>query len=87
MPYSIKFSIVASLISLLVGATAASLQAQPAKPQIPTTKPNLPLVVVRKTGNCPQQVNLWTSFRYYEGGGEHTVIADTVPIAKAPAVW
>ncbi len=86
MQYATRFPGLAGLVALLVGLMMPSLNAQPAKPQIPNTKPNLALSIVRKTGNCPNQVSLWTSFRYYEGGGEHTVIADTAPISKAPAV-
>ena len=40
------------------------------------------LKVERQSGTCPQSIGLWTTFRYYEGGGEHTVIADTWAIAQ-----
>ncbi len=86
MQYATRFPGMVGLMLLLIGFTTSSLNAQPVKPQIPNTKPNLTLSIVRKTGNCPKQVSLWTSFRYYEGGGEHTVIVDTTPISKAPAV-
>ena len=39
------------------------------------------LKVERKSGNCPKTIGIWAAFRYYEGGGEHTVIADTWGIA------
>ena len=65
----------------LVGAIAP-LQARPAaNPTIPSTPPELTLTVQRQRGTCPQQFQIWTSMRWYEGGGEHTVIADTAPVA------
>ncbi|MBH8552894.1 hypothetical protein I8751_11040 [Nostocaceae cyanobacterium CENA357] len=51
------------------------------KPKLPTTPPNTLLSVEIQKGNCPKTIGVWTNFRYYEGGGEHTVIADTYPIA------
>ena len=66
------------LSTLLVSApTFAAIQ----KPKLPNTSPNKVLNVERQTGACPKTIGLWTAWRYYEGGGEHTVIADTLPIA------
>ncbi|UBF26150.1 hypothetical protein K9N68_32275 [Kovacikia minuta CCNUW1] len=67
------------LLSMLVLSLPMPTQAQP-KPAIPDGEPNLTLKVIRQSGNCPQEVRLWTAIRQYEGGGEHTVIADTLPI-------
>lgn len=39
------------------------------------------LSVQRQRGNCPAQVQLTTSWRWYEGGGEHLVIPETTAIA------
>lgn len=60
---------------------AATIQAQSAKPVLPTTPPDIVLKVERQSGTCPKTIGIWTAFRYYEGGGEHTVIADTWVIA------
>lgn len=70
---------------ILLGVTPALTQNRPrsAPPVLPTTQPNLTFNVERQSGNCPKTVKLWASWRYYQGGGEHTVIADTVPIAGA----
>lgn len=70
------------ILSVLLFASVAPVGAQ-SNPTIPTGKPDLTLKVVRQTGTCPQQVSLWTSARQYEGGGEFTVVADTLPIATA----
>ena len=56
-------------------------QAQSARPVLPKTPPDIVLKVERQSGNCPKTIGIWTAFRYYEGGGEHTVIADTWAIA------
>lgn len=37
--------------------------------------------VQRQRGNCPAQVQLTTSWRWYEGGGEHLVIPETTATA------
>lgn len=68
---------------ILLGITPALTQNQPrsAPPALPKTQPNLTFNVERQSGNCPKTVKLWVAWRYYEGGGEHTVIADTVPMA------
>ncbi len=55
--------------------------AQAEKPILPKTPPNEVLKVNAKSGNCPKSLGIWLTFRSYEGGGEHTIIADTFPIA------
>lgn len=63
-------------------ATATTTQAQSVRQTIlPKTLPDLVLQVERKSGNCPKTIGIWTTFRYYEGGGENTIIADTWAIA------
>jgi hypothetical protein len=69
------------LLSALLVATPAPTRSQPTTPVVPRTSPNTTFNVKRQTGRCPKTVRLWTSFRYYEGGGENTVIADTLAIA------
>lgn len=66
---------------LFVTAMAGKMQ-ESTKPVLPKTPPDILLKVERQAGNCPKTVGLWTTFRYYEGGGEHTVIADTWAIAQ-----
>lgn len=66
--------------ALLVMAPTTT-QAQSARPVLPTTPPDMVLKVERQSGTCPQTIGIWAAFRYYEGGGEHTVIADTWAIA------
>lgn len=69
------------VISTLL-ATATTTQAQSVRQTIlPKTPPDLVLQVERTAGNCPKTIGIWTTFRYYEGGGEHTVIANTWGIA------
>ena len=70
-----------TIFSALLVTTSTTTQAQSAKPVLPKTPPDLVLKVERKSGNCPKTIGIWTAFRYYEGGGEHTVIADTWAIA------
>lgn len=70
-----------TIFSALLVTTSTTTQAQSTKPVLPKTPPDLVLKVERKSGNCPKTIGLWTAFRYYEGGGEHTVIADTWAIA------
>jgi hypothetical protein len=61
--------------------TSALSFAQADKPSLPKTPPNELLIVTAKTGNCPKSLGMWLSFRSYEGGGEHTVIPNTFPMA------
>lgn len=71
------------ILSVLLAATPGITQnSQDAAPIIPRNRPNTTIDVNRRSGNCPSNMKLWTSFRYYEGGGEHTVIADTSAIAN-----
>ncbi len=70
------------ILSTLVVATPALTQTA-AAPSLPSTRPNMTFNVQRQSGVCPRTVSLWHSTRYYEGGGEHTAIANTAAIAGA----
>ncbi|MBE9127896.1 MULTISPECIES: hypothetical protein [unclassified Coleofasciculus] len=48
-------------------------------------QPNVQFNVQRQAGTCPQTVGLWIFAQGYEGGADHTVVADTQAIASAPA--
>ncbi|MBD2345127.1 hypothetical protein [Anabaena subtropica] len=54
-------------------ATTAQAQSAPG----PMFTPNVNLKVQRTSGTCPQTVGLWWIGLPYEGGAEHTVVADT----------
>lgn len=71
-----------TIFSALLVTTSTTTQAQSTKPVLPKTPPDMVLKVERKSGICPKTIGLWTAFRYYEGGGEHTVIANTWAIAS-----
>ncbi|MGA9377401.1 MAG: hypothetical protein WBV73_01255 [Phormidium sp.] len=75
------------ILSVLVAATPGITQnSQDSAPTIPGNRPNTTINVNRRSGNCPSSMRLWTSFRSYEGGGEHTVIADISNIANGAKV-
>ncbi|MEA5602078.1 hypothetical protein [Nostoc sp. UHCC 0252] len=42
----------------------------------PPERPNLILNVKREAGACPQTVGIWTFMLPFEGGAEHTAVAD-----------
>lgn len=69
------------LLSALLVTTTTALQAQTDKPQLPTTLPNTVVQVERRSGNCPKSIGIWTDGRQYEGGGEFTIIPDTLAFA------
>ncbi|MBD2292911.1 hypothetical protein H6G06_05300 [Anabaena sphaerica FACHB-251] len=67
---------------LLVAPTIshpASAQTTPG----PIAAPNVKLTVQRSSGTCPQTVGLWWITLPYEGGAEHTVVADTRAFADS----
>jgi hypothetical protein len=76
-----QFITTLGIFSALLVITPTTTQAQSAKPVLPKTPPDMVLKVERQSGTCPKTIGIWTAFRYYEGGGEHTVIADTWAIA------
>lgn len=59
-----------SLTSLLAAAT----------PGLTASAHNLPVLV--KSGKCPKYAQIKTTFRYYEGGGEWNVAANTIAFAS-----
>jgi hypothetical protein len=77
----LKFTSSIGLLSALVVTVPTASIAQSEPIRMPTSSPNVALSVQRQRGICPQQVSLWTSYRYYEGGAEHTVIPDTIAVA------
>ncbi|MEW5861048.1 MAG: hypothetical protein AB1861_27350 [Cyanobacteriota bacterium] len=48
-------------------------------------EPNFVFNVEPQSGTCPKTVGLWMFVQGYEGGADHTVVADTQAIASAPA--
>ncbi|AUT03085.1 hypothetical protein CLI64_23240 [Nostoc sp. CENA543] len=67
--------IVGALVVMGTIAMTTSAQSQPA--QQPLSTANVQLNVQRTSGNCPETVGLWWIILPYEGGAEHTVVADT----------
>jgi hypothetical protein len=75
----------------VAGTVYATAQAQPqtqpqAQPQSapgPITAPHVALNVQRSAGTCPKTVGLWWFVLPYEGGAEHTVVADTRAFADS----
>ncbi|MBE9109387.1 hypothetical protein IQ273_08150 [Nodosilinea sp. LEGE 07298] len=47
--------------------------------------PNVQFEVAAETGTCPETVSLWEFGLGFEGGADHTVVADFAPLATAPA--
>ncbi|BAZ12644.1 hypothetical protein NIES4071_44760 [Calothrix sp. NIES-4071] len=58
-------------------ATAGELQA--VNHDLSLEKPNMIINVKRQSGVCPQTVGIWTFMLPFEGGAEHTAVAD-IPI-------
>ena len=48
-------------------------------------QPNFRFNVQRQSGSCPQTIGLWLFSLGFEGGADHTVVAETQAIASAPA--
>ncbi|BAY11634.1 hypothetical protein [Calothrix sp. NIES-2098] len=67
----------------VVGTMYATAQAQPQSAPGPISAPNVTLNVQRSAGNCPEKVGLWWLTLPYEGGSEHTVVADTRAFADS----
>jgi hypothetical protein len=80
-----KFSLSLGLLSTITIATPILSQTATTT-QLPNSEPNLAFNVERQSGRCPRTVNMWTSFSYYEGGGQHMVIANTAAIAGTPQI-
>jgi hypothetical protein len=71
--------------SALIFSTPVLTQEQPTTTSVrANTQQNITFNVKNKAGQCPKTVSLWNLSRYYEGGVEHTAIADTLPIAGNP---
>ncbi|HEY9737910.1 MAG TPA: hypothetical protein V6D06_16575, partial [Trichocoleus sp.] len=61
-----------------------SLATEPSEAAI-DMRPNVLLPVQTQSGSCPPSIGLWVLRQGFEGGADHTVIADTAAIATAPA--
>ncbi|BAY20604.1 hypothetical protein NIES2100_03460 [Calothrix sp. NIES-2100] len=81
----VKLTILSGIISPLVvaGIISAKAQTQPESPPGPISAPNVTLNIQRSAGNCPKTIGLWWFVLPYEGGAEHTVVADTRAIADS----
>jgi hypothetical protein len=53
-------------------------------PPQPFTEPNLVTDVQVESGTCPETVGIYSFLLPYEGGAEHTVVADLWGIARLP---
>lgn len=75
------------LTSWAVGSSSSTTLAQAQTDPLAQTqiKPNVKFNVQRQSGTCPDTVGLWMFMLGYEGGADHTVVADTQAIASAPA--
>jgi hypothetical protein len=67
---------------LTVGAIAYNITATAQQAPGPQFSPNINLKVQRTSGTCPQTVGLWWFGLPYEGGAEHTVVANTTAFAE-----
>jgi hypothetical protein len=66
---------------VVAGTIASTAQAQPQSGTEPISAPHVTLNVQRSSGKCPQRIGLWWFVLPYEGGAEHTVVADTKEFA------
>ena len=57
-------------------------QVQPETFSGPPSQPNMILDVKRQAGACPKTVGIWTFMLPFEGGAEHTAVAETRSIAQ-----
>lgn len=57
----------------------------PAQPVDSFISPNVRFDVITEAGTCPATVGLWEFGLGFEGGADHTVVADFAPMAEAPA--
>ncbi|MER3495338.1 MAG: hypothetical protein C4323_26280 [Mastigocladus sp. ERB_26_2] len=44
----------------------------------PPSQPNMILNVKRQAGTCPKTIGIWTFLLPFEGGAEHTAVADII---------
>jgi len=72
-----------STTNSVVASVSANAQQDPfAQTRV---QPNFQFNVQRQAGTCPQKVGLWLFSQGFEGGADHTVVAETQAIASAPA--
>ncbi|MGF2037805.1 MAG: hypothetical protein RMZ43_021215 [Nostoc sp. CmiVER01] len=65
----------------VVGTLAATAQVQPQQEPGPISAPNVTLNIQGSSGTCPKTIGLWWFVLPYEGGAEHTVVANTKEFA------
>lgn len=70
-----------AIIGLLSVVCTTATYAQTNRLQLSTTPPDTVVQVERRSGNCPKSIGIWTDTRQYEGGGEFTIIPDTLAFA------
>ncbi len=70
-------SLVIPVISLgiLTACVKDNTEAATANKSPPST-PNMIINVKRQAGNCPETIGIWTFMLPFEGGAEHTAVAD-----------
>ncbi|MGF1937103.1 MAG: hypothetical protein RM347_022415 [Nostoc sp. ChiQUE02] len=75
----VQFPIIGTILCPLVvaGTIATTAQAQTQQEPGAISAPHVTLNVQRSSGTCPQKIGLWWFVLPYEGGAEHTVVADT----------
>lgn len=56
--------------------TATATESQVINTNSPPEKPNMIINVKRQSGACPQTIGIWTFMLPFEGGAEHTAVAD-----------
>ena len=76
--------------------TSSSSSSSPAKPvaanPVPESvesvqiQPNVYFAVVAESGTCPEAIGIWEFLLGFEGGADHTVVADLSAIATAAYV-
>lgn len=84
--HPVKFASTLGLLSVLVFSTSTSTLAQPSQPASSPARSSTNLTVKRQYGICPQKVGLTTLLIPFEGGAEHTVVANTRAIAGSARV-
>lgn len=62
----------------------SSTSQPPSQPVDTFRPPNLTFAVQAEAGTCPETVALWELGLAFEGGADHTVVADFAPISRLP---
>ncbi|NEO25444.1 MAG: hypothetical protein F6K03_00735 [Kamptonema sp. SIO4C4] len=90
-PQFIFCSLLGLITPLVIGCNSLSNNQPPSAPSSPQPSnafsPDLPDVsftVQTDSGNCPATVGVWEFMLGFEGGADHTVVADFSPVAQLP---